>query len=1312
MFKKFKDKLAEEVKSSPQRIQQFAQAAQAAVTSASSSISDITNNDLFSIGDNDIPNKNQTNPNNMDNLVIPNPIPAVQNSTPAMQSASDVADFSVNFEDKHRQRRLSNSSFASDISFRLPNYESPSMYHLQSDMEVSASEAEEKGFTIGNVNLDRVTKDQLYAAYRRTQDRCKKYKTQYSDLARHYKLLERENAKARNVLVETQDKALRRISELKEQCSLEQSAKAHLEKALRVEIEEKQMKIDALSTQLNLLQSNNFQENTKSTTMQENALLPLINLNDENESKDKTREEENVSVINNTIEKLEKLLAKYKESLKTVKEKNSNMTAEIQKLTLDLEAKCKENNQLQLNIEKLSESKNQVQELLEKIESLENINNTLEFSKTKETSILESNLHNAKEEITQLQKKVQILSKREEEYAISLAENKLSIHKELESKEAEIKSLKDSLANSQNEIISLNKSVKDYQNQIYKLEGEHSKLTNDLHNLNVAITKTEDLNKDLEKLNDKVRLLESVKTKSEEDINCLHLQLKQETAEKLSVIDRNVYLESRNSQLTEDNEKKRSQINNLEHEIVSLKQHLEDFKKSIEERNQNNLESHQLRLTEEVSAWKLKCSSLESEIQEERVELVKLQSEIEKLLNNHESLQNQNIDLNKTLDNFKVENVTLHQKIDVYQKIHYKLKDFKKELSDIQNIATLTSTESKLLNKKVLTEWLPQIKESINSSIFQQDANKIQQNNAQLKEEIAKITNDYKLLKDNANVLQKESLSLNDTLKSRVLENTILTEKVQNMKIKHKNYVLEMENKFKSLEEDNVGLDTKVKTLETTIIAINEELNIVKNENQHQKIIIDSLMAENNEVSKIRKENSEKQDYISELESKLQIQEEKNGNLKLLQVELDNKKKTLEIQLSEVLTTHHDTENNLKMLEKENKELKFSIAEIEKHSKNVESKLVELQKCQIDLESNLKELKKENNELMYSKKDMEEKHKILLDKVESNSLEMDKNVQTINQNYQELKTIHAETENKYKMAENEIHELHNVHSEIIKQKENLEETVLKLENDVANQIQQIKELNEDIKLQKGKKSECDFLKDENRRLCSDIEGLQTYLSKISKENSDLNDKLRELIASSDNMPDGNEQLKNEIQLGKEKIDELLRENSLLIEENLELKDQIQSQITSTTDIQLNQNRSTNENCNELKDIHEKYYSLMENKNKLELKVNELEQMNNSLNKNVDQTQNNYERLKLSNEKLQRKLDEALVSLRHLHALEENTELEYLRNILYEYLTGSGTHSLTLAKVLAAVVKFDDRQTEQILQKEKERQGFLHQLGII
>lgn len=69
-------------------------------------------------------------------------------------------------------------------------------------MDVSASEAEERGLASpGGISLERVTKEQLYAAYRRTQDKYGRYRTRYADLARHYKLLERDNAKARVILL-------------------------------------------------------------------------------------------------------------------------------------------------------------------------------------------------------------------------------------------------------------------------------------------------------------------------------------------------------------------------------------------------------------------------------------------------------------------------------------------------------------------------------------------------------------------------------------------------------------------------------------------------------------------------------------------------------------------------------------------------------------------------------------------------------------------------------------------------------------------------------------------------------------------------------------------------------------------------------------------------------------------------------------------------------------------------------------------------------------------------------------------------------
>jgi len=57
----------------------------------------------------------------------------------------------------------------------------------------------------------------------------------------------------------------------------------------------------------------------------------------------------------------------------------------------------------------------------------------------------------------------------------------------------------------------------------------------------------------------------------------------------------------------------------------------------------------------------------------------------------------------------------------------------------------------------------------------------------------------------------------------------------------------------------------------------------------------------------------------------------------------------------------------------------------------------------------------------------------------------------------------------------------------------------------------------------------------------------------------------------------------------------------------------------------------------------------------------------------------------------------LVNLRH-DTLEDSTEIEYLRNILFEYMMGRET--MVLARVIAAVVKFDQEQTAKILKKEE------------
>ncbi|XP_013195418.2 golgin subfamily A member 4 [Amyelois transitella] len=1379
MFKKLKDKLAEEVKSSPQRIQQFAQAAQAAVTSASSSISDITNNDLFSIGDNDsqqsrAPTRTPTSSQNTFQEV-----PLFQPSG----SQTVTEDFGTrDIMDNQKQRRLSNSSFASDVSFRLPSYESPSVYHLQSDMEISASEAEERSFAGGQVSLERVTKDQLYAAYRRTQERYTKYRTQYANLAHHYKLLERENAKARSVLVETQDKALRRISELREQCNLEQSAKAHLEKALRVDIEERNMKIEALNTQIALLQSNTDVPNQENKEINANPdlneneqIAQLINLAPDGDVKQVCEQEPSAEFITlkNKVDKMEQLTNKYKESLKATKEKNAQLTMELQKVANELANKNQEIDILKITSAQFTEAKQRIHELNITNEELQNKINTYDFSKTKETSSLELELQSAKDEIIELNNKIDILTKREEENAISLAENKLSIHKELESKESEIKKLKDHLTAANKEIQSINIIVSDYKNNIALLEEEKTNLTNDIKELFTAKNKIKELETQIQMLTQRSQSLEQSKVKYDEEYNFLQLQMKQETAEKLAMIDRNEYLQNRNAQLTDENTRKSAEINKLENELQLFKENKYMDHTEITEKMQ---------LRDELNIWKTKYSNLESEIQEERDELVKLQSEIEKLLRNHELIQNQNSELSANLVELKSENLILNEKLTSINPMLFKMFN---EVKELQKSVCQASSESKSFKAEMYDKALPELLEKIhlivkfpesyeivhfkNQNLIKEnnllkfqleeiskkqgDTNKklqlLQTENAALTLQIQEYNelqlnygNSQNELKENA--IKQESImkelkmlrEKNANLSSHIQEYETLQNKYVTLEKQLKQFEIkqeESEYEISSIKEENEklkyclqdldALQIKYKNLHTELNEVTgshdssvKELQFIKNEN-------DVLNSKLEEYGKLKEDHGKKDETLNiitreyeemkteyeEIKTQFNSAQEQNKYLEAQLIKYQSEKESAARKLNETEKIAHKIRQECTEKDLEIENLEKKVEAIIQENISLKSQSEDIKMNAICLESEIEEVRRVHS-IMESEKNrlnqIIEKLEMnqLSTKLENKETQLDESLKT-SQNDIQLLLHDIESLNiKNVECQNEIKSLKDINSKLSNKILNLkvEDTSGKTDTDIANEQAVIKE--------------CEVLRDENRRLKLDIEGLQIYLTKISKENSTLNDRLREVIASSDSTLDKNEldvsnttESRKEINSEKQTIDDLLRENSLLIEENLELKDQIQSQNYVKTETVMS---SLNNNDSESANIKQKYDELLLANKNLEDRVRDLEQINRSVNGNVQHMQDGNQKLRLANEKLERRLDEALVSLRHLHSLQENTELEYLRNILYEYLTGSGTHSVTLAKVLAAVVKFDEKQTQVVLQKEKERQGVLHQFGLM
>lgn len=290
------------------------------------------------------------------------------------------------------------------------------IYSLQSDWE-SASENEDSVSSNVGAQLEQISKEHIYQAYRKSLDKYQKYRGRYTELVCRYRELEKDNAKARQVLVETQDKALRRISELREQCQLEQQAKAHLESALRLEMDDLQCVVKTLKTKLELMGEN-----------PDNVLNGSVN---------------------------EQMVAKEEHSL------------------INLSSDANTSNE---HVDLISRLETEIKELKEKLEASQN-----EISEMKQ---------------------------HEEESNISMAQNKLMIHSELENKESEVKKLRDMVTEIEANSMVTSKELKNIKEELNQKNQELKNVCNDKMKLEERLKEVFDekknANNDLKELKDKL----------------------------------------------------------------------------------------------------------------------------------------------------------------------------------------------------------------------------------------------------------------------------------------------------------------------------------------------------------------------------------------------------------------------------------------------------------------------------------------------------------------------------------------------------------------------------------------------------------------------------------------------------------------------------------------------------------------------------------------------------------------------------------------------------------------------------------------
>ncbi|XP_046812974.1 golgin subfamily A member 4-like isoform X2 [Vespa crabro] len=1043
MFKKFKDKLAEEMKQSPARLQASMQQMAQAVISPAQSNSSIQ--ELPMTVESDLTKKT-------DDVVKNNSIKNTFQNVELVSPLSNSVDVS---------RRSSVNSVTSDVTSLFPLYESPkNLYHIQSDIDQSATEIDDDI----NTQFDRVTKDQLYLAYKKIQAKYHKYRGRYTDLVKHYRDLERVKTKLESVLVETQDNVLRRVGDLKEQCQLEQQAKAHLEEVLRNDIEEKNHIIDTLNTKIKLLQGNVLPtENLMLLDSDEghNSTADVMEPNKEltdNAGDSSTLSAENTQLKNKLI-KLEAVVVKYKNTSKRTK----NLIKKYKEI-------FEENNTLKCDYEALKSS------------SLEN------------AEILQKELSIARDEISNLTEQVNTLKRREEESVISLAENKLSIHRELEGKEEQIKQLQFDLKHTMENKENLTEIVEKYKTEleqlkiqynIQNLDGDKKDNIQDIlkgyaesiesHNIlkeSDALNENEMLDKLKHDLTEKEAELQKVKVTLQEtqtlskeyqcdiekfqnelsNLKIKYVELKKEHDAQIIITD-------------ERRKEAETTIEKLQMTVQSLDKELENMRYALSDRDQV------------CETFNLKMQEYASMLEKANNQLLVKDLEIKKL-NDQLSNENEITKLQNKIGNKEAELLELHNKLKYYKDTISELTqqiDIKSSKIDLLNKEKISFT-NKLLCFKMNTEKLREdctyLRNNV-KEIFQDHNNKISSLNSYLQN----------ILMEKENV-KKEVEILHTKLKTSEQQiNKLMKVETELAKVKQQKTVLESE--LKEYKTKIEHMKQEVESHNKSNIEINRFITEIDNLNfkihdlQQMQVLMEKQ--KENEIGHLEKGMIEMKKKYEDATNVIKTLEDKKSECNLLQEELEHLK-------SKILYLHNNnTKNDIEINELREKILKK------------ESEIVDLQIKFQDHVKLVEEYSKKNAELENIYQNTNKDHMEETMKLNSSNNILQEMIDRKNVQLNKLEVIKEQQDKNLLYSEKKIQDLTVALDEF--------------RNENLNMSQTIETLSKEIETLKNENHQLETLRTENELINTELVQLKSISDKISEENTNLNIKQSELIQS-------------------------------------------------------------------------------------------------------------------------------------------------------------------------------------------------------
>ncbi|XP_050532847.1 golgin subfamily A member 4 isoform X2 [Daktulosphaira vitifoliae] len=801
---------------------------------------------------------------------------------------------------------------------------------FHTDLE-SASEFDDNVSVVSEYAND-ITKENLYAAYKKLFGRYYKNKNKYLELNSKFKQMLLTHDKDKITMTKAQDKLLQRIVELKEQCTLEQAAKAHMEEALRNDIEERDHIISTLNTKIDLLKKKD--ENDESDT----SLSDVIEL------------QEKCKKLNNELISSRSecdLLQKQIETLKK-SEENTLLTLAENKKEIHKELELKED-----QIKKLEKIINGLQmenKILSKGNMVESFSNPNQIK-------IEKNLQQEiSNQISDIEGEMALLFKQKEnkvkelEKKIELLEQQLEVNsklnKEYNYKDKEVEKLKSELAlleqNLNDEKLSSTKKIDTFIKEIGEKSQIIKKLSLDLKDFSknkIDNEKSEkqvlnlrnDINRIQKLLDDKSVIISSLEKQ------CINIdELKSEQLHQLN---------EKIKHLEEKCIEKKNLTSNLKNEMGELKLKNNFLKKSEEELKLQIIE-HDKSNKKLQEIIKVVQDEKEQETNTMKKMIEQNQREFDNLNSLHKEMLTQlNQDkFNKISEERTIESVVRDFSLLIEENSFLK-KERQKMILVVQDI--LKNTKKDVFNLKSyvfnqLTEWF---------SIFERDiiglkseySKNIKYFNDNLEDSRDKIV----LIKKSFHILKTDFAQIINLFNNNVLEKSIeniITEVYKyNEKLeKKKHELIELQKEFddfKKNEQIAVKSDM-VNTLHDLQEKLNAQIKTIsdlKNEHENYKAVekkkwTDKLVeTENKWVEKM--DNYKKMMDTSHREEIDALTGEWNNERKH-QAELNISEKKHDEDLEKIVLNVETSSQREEVLQRQVNKLNKELSEIKKMFRN------------------------------------------------------------------------------------------------------------------------------------------------------------------------------------------------------------------------------------------------------------------------------------------------------------------------------------------------------------------------------------------